>query len=129
MSSIQMCEFSERQYQKDYHGIYILLPSINNLILAQHPIVGYCKNNNKINNSTLLILVGGPMIHSRVFNHKIQKWISAIQKVIKLKNPSQIHLRLHPRESKNILKQFEQEFIFLSTSLIMVFYISLSLLF
>ena len=77
------------------------------MILAQHPIFEYCKNNKKINNSTLLILVSGPMTHSRFFINKIQKWISAIQIVMKLKNPSQIHLRLHPRESKNIIMQFE----------------------
>ena len=76
--------------------------------MAQHPIVGYCKNNKKTNDSTLLILVGGPS-GFRVPNHKIQKWISAIQIVMKLKKPSQIHLRLHPRESKKVIMQFEKE--------------------
>ena len=95
--------------QVEYDNFKTLLPSINNLILAKHPMVGYCKNNKKMNNSNLLVLLPQFTTLDRMSDDKIKKWVSTIKAVKELKNPSQIHLRFHPKENKIFFMQFEKE--------------------
>tara|TARA_Y100000590_G_scaffold469896_1_gene660483 strand:- start:2273 stop:3565 length:1293 start_codon:yes stop_codon:yes gene_type:complete len=102
------CDYSIVFNQEDYKNIKTLIPSVSNLILAKHPMVGYCKQNEKVNNSNLLVLIGS-ISANRIHEDKIKKWMTAIKKINRLIKPSQIHIRFHPRERKKLIMQFEEE--------------------
>jgi hypothetical protein len=93
----------------EYKIIKLLIPSIKNVHLVKHPAHGLCQTEEKKDQTKLLLVIGGP-IEYKLPSVKMERWTSVVESINKLKQPSEIHLRFHPREGNSVKKQFEEAF-------------------
>ena len=79
----------------EFEGVKLLIPTAKKLYLAKHPVYEFCKNNHQ-KKTKLLLIIGNSNDDYKEKN--IDRLIIVIEEIRRLKNPTQIHLRMHPRE-------------------------------
>ena len=81
-----------------------VIPKVKNLYLAKHPLEGLCRcaeNLSSASKAKLLVAFAGNL-STELEGYKFKRWINAIKRAIELAGIKEIHLRFHPRTSKNL---------------------------